>query len=39
MTASTGNFLGDGNDDIMDIGIVASHAYSLLAAHECKKNG
>jgi len=39
MTASTGNFCGDGNDDMMSIGLVASHAYSLLAAHDLTKNG
>jgi len=37
MTCGADDFGGDGHDDLdEDIGIVASHAYSLLAAHEVK---
>jgi hypothetical protein len=40
MTCGADDFGGDGNDELdSNIGIVASHAYSLLAAHDLTKNG
>jgi len=39
MTCGADDFSGDGNDDQSVMGIVSSHAYSLLAAHELSKNG